>query len=165
MSPANHRSSIDFAIREKATRDAELVRAAQAGSSAAFAELQRIYSRPLYNTIMRITKNKEDAEDALQDSFLRVFLSLCRFEGRSTFYSWLTRIGVNSALMICRRRRYLAEVSFELPATHRASLSSLKSSSVVPTLNRPAISVNDARKCSRPSRTSIRGFVFQLNCR
>jgi RNA polymerase sigma-70 factor (ECF subfamily) len=115
MNPVNHRSSINGAMKEAAARrDARLVGAAQAGSSAAFAELQRLYSGPLYRTILKITRNKEDAEDALQDSFMRAFLSLCRFEGRSSFYSWLTRIGINSALIILRRRRSRAEVSFEL---------------------------------------------------
>jgi RNA polymerase sigma-70 factor (ECF subfamily) len=117
MNFVNHRSLVNLAAKEAATlRDVELVRSAKAGSSTAFAELQRFYSRPLFNTIMGITKNTEDAEDALQDSFLRAFVSLGAFEGRSSFYSWLTRIGINSALMILRRRRNRAEVPFEFPS-------------------------------------------------
>ena len=114
MTFVNHRSSVTFAVKEAAAlRDAELVRAAHAGSSAAFADLQHFYSRPLYNTIVGITKNREDAEDALQDTFLRAYLALRNFEGRSSFYSWLTRIAMNSALMILRKRRARPEVSFE----------------------------------------------------
>jgi RNA polymerase sigma-70 factor (ECF subfamily) len=58
-----------------------------------------------FKTILRITKNWEDAEDALQDTFLRAYLALHRFEGGSSAYRWLTRIAINSALMILRRRR------------------------------------------------------------
>ena len=94
--------------------DEGLVAAAQAGSVDAFAELQSLYSRRLYSTIVAVTKNREDAEDALQDTFLRAHLALRGFEGRSSFYSWLTRIAINSALMILRRRRAHLEVSLDL---------------------------------------------------
>jgi RNA polymerase sigma-70 factor, ECF subfamily len=96
-----------------ALRDAQLLSAAQAGSSEAFAELQTLYSRHLYNRIVSITKNREDAEDALQDTFLRAYLALCKFEGRSSFCSWLTRIAINSALMVLRKRRSRPEASFD----------------------------------------------------
>jgi len=127
--------TISFARKEaEALRDRELVAAAQSGSSDAFTELQRYYSRPLYNTIIGITKNREDAEDALQDSFLRAFLSLRTFEGRSSFYSWLTRIGINSALMILRKRRNRAEVSVEpsIDAQEDASWLEIKDSALNP---------------------------------
>lgn len=91
--------------RVEADRDLENVAAAQAGSSAAFDELQRQYSRRLFWAILRITKNRADAEDALQDTFLKAFQALADFEGRSSVYSWLSRIAINSALMILRRRR------------------------------------------------------------
>ncbi len=95
------------------SRDLELVIAARAGSNAAFEELQRRYSRRLYRRIQLITRNHEDAEDALQETFLRAYLALDSFEGRSQFATWLTRIAINSALMVVRRRRNRAEVSFE----------------------------------------------------
>jgi RNA polymerase sigma-70 factor (ECF subfamily) len=97
----------------RAMRDRKLVAEAQAGSSDAFAQLQCLYRRRLFNTIVAITKNREDAEDALQDTFLRTYLALRHFEGRSTVYSWLTRIAINSALMIIRRRRVRGEVFFD----------------------------------------------------
>ncbi|MFY9853663.1 MAG: sigma-70 family RNA polymerase sigma factor [Terracidiphilus sp.] len=96
--------------RAEAERDLEIVAAVQAGLSAAFDELQRQYSRRLFLAILRITKNREDAEDALQDTFLRAFLALPQFEYRSSVYSWLLRIAINSALMILRRRRTRREV-------------------------------------------------------
>lgn len=70
-----------------------------------FDNLQKEYSSRLFKTILRITKNWEDAEDALQDTFLRAYLALDGFEGRSSVYSWLTQIAINSALMVLRRRR------------------------------------------------------------
>src|ERR1700739_841772 len=62
-------------------------------------------AQKLFWTVRRITRNNEDAEDACQDAFLRAFLHLQSFDGRSTFSTWLTRIGINSALMILRKRR------------------------------------------------------------
>lgn len=94
-------------------RDEQLVSAARAGEPDAFAALQSHYSRRVYSTILAITKNHEDAEDALQDTFLRAYLALRNFQGRSSFYSWLTRIAMNSALMILRKRRSHPEVSFD----------------------------------------------------
>jgi RNA polymerase sigma-70 factor (ECF subfamily) len=94
-------------------RDEELLLAARSGSHAAFEELRRIYSPRVFKRILSITRNREDAEDALQDAFLNAYLALPSFEGRSRFSSWLTRIGMNSALMILRRRRCRPETSFE----------------------------------------------------
>lgn len=94
-------------------RDQALLRAARSGSHAAFAELQQIYSSRVFKRILSITRNQADAEDALQDTFLRAYLALPSFEGRSRLSSWLTRIGINSALMILRKRRRRSETSFE----------------------------------------------------
>jgi len=96
-------------------RDIEIVKAARAGSSAAFDELQKKYSRRLFSTILRVTKHKEDAEDALQETFLRAFLALSQFEFRSSVYSWLTRIALNSALIILRKRRTRREADWAYP--------------------------------------------------
>ena len=95
-----------------AGRELELVAAAKAGSNAAFEELQNRYSRRLYRRIRSMTRNHEDAEDALQETFLRVYLGLEFFEGRSQFATWITKIAINSALMVLRRRRNRPEVSF-----------------------------------------------------
>ncbi|MGD0732083.1 MAG: sigma-70 family RNA polymerase sigma factor [Terracidiphilus sp.] len=96
------------------SRDLELVAAARLGSNAAFEELQSRYSSRLYWRIHSITKNREDAEDVLQETFLRAYTALDSFEGRSQFATWITRIAINSALMVLRRRRHRPEVSFEL---------------------------------------------------
>lgn len=81
-----------------------------------FEELHSIYSRRLYRTIVAITKHPEDAEDALQDTFLRAHLAIETFEGRSSIYSWLTRIAINSALMVLRKRRLRPEMLLDLQA-------------------------------------------------
>jgi RNA polymerase sigma-70 factor (ECF subfamily) len=93
-----------------AARELEIMTATGTGSTMAFDKLEKEYSSRLFKTILRITKNWEDAEDALQDTFLRAYLALHGFGGRSSVYSWLTRIAINSALMVLRRRRSRPEV-------------------------------------------------------
>jgi RNA polymerase sigma-70 factor (ECF subfamily) len=111
MNVMNRDTSLDFKKTESAAlRDSQLASAFLAGSADAFAELQRLYSRKLYSTIFRITKNREDAEDALQETFMRAYLALRSFEGRSSFYSWMTRIAINSALMVLRKRHARPEI-------------------------------------------------------
>ena len=89
------------------------VAAAQAGLPGAFEKLHSNYSDRLYKTILSITRNPHDAEEALQDTFLRAHLAIKKFEGKSKIYSWLTRIAINSALMIVRKRRVRSEVLFD----------------------------------------------------
>ena len=82
-----------------------LVSAARSGDCTAFMELCGRHSSQIRWRIHRITRNPEDAEDAFQDTLLRAFLNLKRFEGRSSFSSWLTRIAINSALGLLRKKR------------------------------------------------------------
>jgi RNA polymerase sigma-70 factor (ECF subfamily) len=91
-----------------------LVDAAQSGEEWAFMELSRRHSPRAFNTIYRVTKNREDAEDALQDSLMKAFLHLKQFDGRSSFSTWFTRIGINSALMILRKKRGSRETSMDV---------------------------------------------------
>jgi RNA polymerase sigma-70 factor (ECF subfamily) len=90
--------------------DEDIAASARAGSPDAFRTLHALYSGRLYQTIVAITKNPQDAEDALQDTFLRAYLAFGTFEGRCKVYTWLTRIAVNSALMILRKRRIRPEI-------------------------------------------------------
>jgi RNA polymerase sigma-70 factor, ECF subfamily len=110
-----------------------LVAAARSGSSAAFAELREIYERRVYRRLLTMTKNREDAEDALQDTFLRAYMALHTFEERSSFYSWVTRIAINSALMILRRRRMRPEVSFDSPCETEEAISGFEFKDTGPT--------------------------------
>lgn len=85
-----------------------------AGSSTAFSALCERYSKRLYRRAFAITRNREDAEDAVQETFLRAYASLHQFEGRAGFSSWLTRIAINSALMQLRKRRRRQELPIEV---------------------------------------------------
>ena len=82
-----------------------LVTGAKTGDVAAFEELVNRYERRIFRLAMNITQNREDAEDATQDAFLKSFQHLETFQGQSRFYTWLVRIAVNEALMRLRRRR------------------------------------------------------------
>jgi len=82
-----------------------LVAAAKAGDAAAFEELVNRYERKIFRLTMNITGNREDAEDAMQDAFLKSYTHLQSFQGDSRFYTWLVRIAANEALMRLRKRR------------------------------------------------------------
>jgi RNA polymerase sigma-70 factor, ECF subfamily len=91
--------------------DGRLVVAAKNEHSTAFATLSDQYKEHLFRTAHRITRTREDAEDAVQDTLLRAFVHMGDFEGRSNFGTWLTRIAINSALMILRRKRASLEIA------------------------------------------------------
>jgi RNA polymerase sigma-70 factor (ECF subfamily) len=91
--------------------EASLVAAAKSGENEALDALCQAHAPRLFCTVQRITQNREDAEDAVQDSFLNALRHLKSFDGRSTFSTWLTRIGINSALMILRKKRNSREIS------------------------------------------------------
>jgi RNA polymerase sigma-70 factor, ECF subfamily len=82
-----------------------LVEAARRGDEEAFACLFRRHSARTYRSILRILRDHEDAEDALQETFFKAFIHLHSFEGKAKFSSWLIRIAVNSALMELRKKR------------------------------------------------------------
>jgi RNA polymerase sigma factor (sigma-70 family) len=96
-----------------ATSDLMLVAAAKRGEAGALDFLYQQSSPKILRVLYRITKNREDAEDALQDSLLRALLHLKDFDGRSSFSTWLTRIAINSALMNRRKDRRAREVSLD----------------------------------------------------
>jgi RNA polymerase sigma-70 factor (ECF subfamily) len=85
--------------------DEDLITAAQCGDQMAFVELCGRYSTVAKKKIFNIVQNQEDAEDALQDTLLRAYKHLTSFRRSCKFSTWLTSIGVNSALMIMRKRR------------------------------------------------------------
>src|ERR1700678_3023196 len=90
-----------------------LVAAAKDGDHQAYAELCRRHSPQIFRTVFRITGNKADAEDTLQEALLKAYIQIRGFEGRSAFSSWLTRIAINSALMLSRKKRSRPVYSFE----------------------------------------------------
>jgi len=92
-----------------------LVREAKAGNAAAFSALVNQYERHVYRLALNITGNREDAEDVLQEAFLKAYSGLTQFQGNSRFYTWLVRIVVNEALMTLRKRRSDRETSLDAP--------------------------------------------------
>ncbi len=93
--------------------EGDLVERAQSGDMEAFAELVRRYERRIYRMARQITQNDEDAEDVLQESFLKAFQHLDSFQGQSKFYTWVTRIAVNESLMKLRKRKSDRTVSLD----------------------------------------------------
>lgn len=92
-----------------------LIAEARSGSAEAFTTLVRQYDRNVFRVVVSICGNQEDAEDALQETFLKAFTHLSRFNGDSRFYTWLTRIAVNEALMKLRKRRPDKMLSLDEP--------------------------------------------------
>jgi RNA polymerase sigma-70 factor, ECF subfamily len=87
------------------TEEQMLVAQARAGSGTAFEQLVESYERRIFRLAHNITRNREDAEDVMQNALVKAFRKLPAFRGDSSFYTWLVRITVNEALMGIRRRR------------------------------------------------------------
>jgi RNA polymerase sigma-70 factor (ECF subfamily) len=117
---APHGSPTTMLMGTKTSRstapDDEFVGLLQTGSNSAFERLHCLYSRRLFQQIIAVTRNVEDAEDGLQETFFQAFRAVRSFEGRSHIATWLTRIAINAALMKVRKRRSRSEVSFEWPS-------------------------------------------------
>jgi RNA polymerase sigma-70 factor, ECF subfamily len=98
---------------DAAADDGILVASAKQGNTEAFAILVERHQQRIFACAMRITRNEQDAEDAVQLSLHKAFTHLPRFEGRSAFSTWLTRIAINEALMLRRKNRGLREISID----------------------------------------------------
>ena len=105
--------AIESKVGEPVSDESVLVDAARNGDVGAFEQLVRRYDRNIFRIAQRITQNREDAEDVVQDAFLKAFQNLGQFQGQSKFYTWLVRIAVNEALMRLRRRRPERMVSLD----------------------------------------------------
>ena len=95
--------------------ESSLVARARTGDTEAFSELVRHYERRVYRLAKNITRHDEDAEDVLQEAFLKAYEHLDRFQGNSAFYTWLVRIAVNEALMKLRKRKNDRTVPLDEP--------------------------------------------------
>jgi RNA polymerase sigma-70 factor (ECF subfamily) len=100
-------------VQSDVNGDAELVARARDGDPAAFEELVQKYERKVFRLAKNITNNDEDAEDVLQETFLKAYSHLDGFQGNSKFYTWLVRIAVNEALMKLRKRKSDKMVSLD----------------------------------------------------
>lgn len=103
----------DIRANDRDTSEAALLNRAIEGDQTALETLFARNSRPLYQTALRLLGNPQDAEDALQEGMLAAYRNLHRFEGRSQFSTWLTRIVINAALMRRRSRRTHPAISLD----------------------------------------------------
>lgn len=93
--------------------EAAIVAQARLGDAKAFSELLRRYEGKIFRLALHITQNREDAEDVLQEAFLKAYEHLDQFQGQSRFYTWIVRIAVNQALMKLRKRKSDRSVSLD----------------------------------------------------
>ena len=106
-------ATIQTKVEEPAGDELRLVHAAKAGDISAFEELVKRYDRNVFRIAQHITQNREDAEDVVQDAFLKAYQNLANFQEQSKFYTWLVRIAVNEALMKLRRMKPGRTVSLD----------------------------------------------------
>ena len=95
--------------------ETNLVTQARQGDTAAFGELTERYQRNIFRLAQNITQNREDAEDVLQETFMKAYEHLPDFAGNSKFYTWIVRIAVNEALMKLRKRKWDKTVWLDEP--------------------------------------------------
>lgn len=106
-------ATIQKRAEENVADEMTLVQAAKSGDLEAFSELVNRYDRNIFRIAQHITHNEEDAQDVVQDAFLKAYQNLDQFQGNSKFYTWLVRIAVNEALMKLRKRRTDRTVSLD----------------------------------------------------
>lgn len=99
--------------RQEADADFEVVKRVQAGDVAAFDILIRRYRERVFGVVYNLTSNREDTADLVQDSFIKAFQSINRFQGQSSFFTWLYKISVNTTLSHLRKNRLRQFFSLE----------------------------------------------------
>ena len=114
MNICRSQDEISVKLLAAAATDEVLVGAAKLGDRPAFAELWERHSNTAFNVAYRVTKNRDDAEDVIQEAWMRAYVHLNTFDGRAKFSTWFTRIVINSALMTLRRKRAHPETSMEI---------------------------------------------------
>jgi len=105
--------SAQFEVKAAESTDLDLVHACQNGDVEAFEQLVTRYDRKLLRIAQSVTRNKEDSQDAVQETFLKVFQHLGEFREDSQFSTWLFRITVNQSLMKLRKQRTTRELSLD----------------------------------------------------
>ena len=106
-------ATIQKKAEENVADEMTLVHAAKGGDLEAFSQLVNRYDRNIFRIAQHITHNEEDAQDVVQDAFLKAYQNLEQFQENSKFYTWLVRIAVNEALMKLRKRRNDRTVSLD----------------------------------------------------
>lgn len=97
----------------EADSDIEVVKRVQAGDVAAFDVLIRKYRERVFGVVYNLTSNREDTADLVQDAFIKAFQSINRFQGQSSFFTWLYKIAVNTTLSYLRKNRLRTFFSLE----------------------------------------------------
>ena len=113
MEVAVMEDSTQSATRHSPDQDLALVTASTRGDIAAFEELVRRYDRKLLRIAHQVTNSLEDAQDAVQETFLKAYQKLNQFQGTSKFSTWLIRIALNESLMKLRKRRHTQDLPLE----------------------------------------------------
>lgn len=111
-SPVDDKNNADMTTEtpDHSRTDEELVAAAKSGDELAFEMLIRRYQPRVFAIALRYVRVHEDAEDIVQQTFQKVFVHLRKFQGKSSFTTWLTRIAINESLMLLRRGRAVHEL-------------------------------------------------------
>jgi RNA polymerase sigma factor (sigma-70 family) len=99
--------------QQEADADLAVVRRVQAGDVAAFDQLIRKYRERLFGVVYNLTSNREDTADLVQDSFIKAFQSINRFQGQASFFTWLYKIAVNTTLTHLRKNKLRTFFSLE----------------------------------------------------
>jgi RNA polymerase sigma-70 factor (ECF subfamily) len=105
--------SVQFGVRAETNSDLDLVHSSNNGDVAAFEQLVKRYDRKLFGIAQSVTHNREDSQDVVQETFLKVYQHLAEFRADSQFSTWLIRITVNQSLMKLRKQRTTKEVSLD----------------------------------------------------
>jgi RNA polymerase sigma-70 factor (ECF subfamily) len=113
MEPTILEEPVESVAQSSFDPDLPMVEASAAGDMGAFEELVRRYDRQLLRIAQQITQNSEDAQDVVQETFLKVFQKLHQFQRKSKFSTWLIRIALNQSMMKMRKRRSIQEVPLE----------------------------------------------------
>ena len=114
MNICSSQEEISVKLLSAAATDEMLVEAARLGNRPAFAELWERHSNRAFRVANRISKNRDDAEDIIQEAWMKSYVHLNTSDGGAKFSTWLTRIVINSALMTLRRKRAHPETSMEI---------------------------------------------------
>jgi RNA polymerase sigma-70 factor (ECF subfamily) len=140
--------------------DVALVERVRGGDVSAYDELVRKYDRQIFRIAQHITQNREDAEDVMQDAFLKAYEKLDQFQGNSKFYTWLVRIAVNESLMRLRKRRTgkMVSIDEDIETEEGSVPRDLADWAPDPEQN------NWPKSCAKPSRGCPLGFVSCLSC-
>ena len=108
------------------TAEQQLVAAVRSGDASAFETLFKCHERRIFAIALRYTRVREDAEDVVQETFQKAFVHFHNFEEKSSFSTWATRIAINQALMLLRKRRALGEVPIDDSSSHEEATPALR---------------------------------------